>query len=558
MINSKYFRRFNQEIQDLPLPNKFTFPFYYEPHELSKIACEELQTYLETQTEWKHNFGLDETQTGLVIGKMFGVLVVQNNEDEVGYLAAYSGKLSESNHISFFVPPVFDLLQIDGFFKKEESELNELNRKIETLENSISLKSLNDELVFQKLNFEKETQNIKFQIKENKQKRDVIRLNLENQSLEFNDKLEILKKESIKEQYFLKDHLKKGREIISTIENKISILQQEINSLKEIRKKKSSKLQEKIFTEYAFYNRELEKKSLNEIFKDSFENKPPAGAGECAAPKLLQYAFQHNLKPISMAEFWWGTSPKSELRIHKNYYPACKGKCEPILSHMLEGIELEENKLISTFEKITEIPIVYEDEHLLLVNKPPDFLSVPGKSIKDSVESRMKINYPNATGPLLVHRLDMSTSGLILIAKTKEIHKHLQNQFIKRTVKKRYCALLDGKLSTNVGTIDLPLRLDIDDRPRQLVCFEHGKKAVTKFELIEYKNGKSKVYFYPLTGRTHQLRVHAAHLLGLNCPILGDDLYGNKSNRLYLHAEELEFFHPVTNDKMKIIAPCEF
>jgi tRNA pseudouridine32 synthase/23S rRNA pseudouridine746 synthase len=254
-----------------------------------------------------------------------------------------------------------------------------------------------------------------------------------------------------------------------------------------------------------------------------------------------------------MAEFWWGQSPKSEIRKHKQFYPACKSKCEPILlSHMLKSIEIEANPFHENPAEGKDIEIVYEDEVLAIINKPAEFLSVPGKIISDSVYERVKKIYPKATGPLIVHRLDMSTSGLMLIAKNEETYVKLQSQFIKRTIKKRYVALLDGVLEANEGFIDLPLRVDLDDRPRQLVCYEHGKQAQTKWEVIEIKDDKTRVYFYPITGRTHQLRVHSSHEMGLKTPIVGDDLYGKKENRLHLHAEQITFFHPISMEEISI------
>ena len=286
--------------------------------------------------------------------------------------------------------------------------------------------------------------------------------------------------------------------------------------------------------------------------------KPPAGSGECSAPKLLQYAFANDLKPITMAEFWWGKSPNSEIRKHKNFYPACQSRCKPILTHMLKGVDLEENKMLEGLSEEKELEIIFEDDVLIVINKPAEFLSVPGKEISDSVYTRMKKKFPDATGPLIVHRLDMSTSGILVLTKTKEANKILQSQFIKRTIKKRYVALLDGNLQENEGIIKLPLRVDLDDRPRQLVCFKHGKPAETRWKVIQRENNKTRVHFYPITGRTHQLRVHASYFNGLNAPIIGDDLYGKKANRLHLHAEFIEFFHPKTKEKISFSIPPEF
>lgn len=546
--------RFKTSGEHLALPEKFTFPFYYEPHALSKIAAQELQDYLKNQDDWEHNFGLEKNQEGLVIGKMFGVLVVQEPDGSLGYLAAFSGKLANQNHHAFFVPPVFDILTEDGFFRKEEEILNQINRKIEVLENDEGFLLAKEQLETCKIQFELELSQLKLEIKENKKKRNNLRqastLNLEQ--------IEQLRLESIKEQYFLKDRSKFWKDEISKTELLVQDFQQQITQLKEERKFKSNSLQQQLFGEYYFLNQAGKKKSLGEIFKDSAEKRPPAGAGECAAPKLLHFAFQNDLKPIALAEFWWGQSPKSEVRVHQHFYPACRGKCEPILAHMLEGIELDENPMLTNPAEGKNIEIIYEDEHMLVVNKPAEFLSVPGIMIQDSVYERIKNLYPTATGPLLVHRLDMSTSGILLIAKNKTIHKQLQSQFIKRKISKRYVALLDGLVKNDSGIIDLPLRVDLDDRPRQLVCYEHGKAAQTKWEVIERKSGKTKVYFYPITGRTHQLRVHAAHSLGLNTPIIGDDLYGTKANRLHLHANQVIFRHPVSNEEMTIEVDVEF
>jgi tRNA pseudouridine32 synthase/23S rRNA pseudouridine746 synthase len=251
-------------------------------------------------------------------------------------------------------------------------------------------------------------------------------------------------------------------------------------------------------------------------------------------------------------------SPDSEVKVHKEFYPACRGKCEPILAHMLKGVEMDINPMSINPAEGKELPIIFEDEYLLLVDKPAEFLSVPGKSIQDSVQTRIQHLYPQATGPLLVHRLDMSTSGIMLIAKQKDIHESLQKQFLKRTVVKRYIAVLHGKVNVSHGEVSLPLRVDLEDRPRQLVCFEHGKPALTKFEVIERSKGTTRIAFYPHTGRTHQLRVHAAHKKGLNAPIIGDDLYGQKADRLYLHAEYLSFWHPITKERMEISCPAPF
>ncbi|MFN7675157.1 pseudouridine synthase [Flavobacterium sp.] len=534
-MSCQLFQEFTTDISGISLPEKFTFPFYYEPHPLSVIAAHELQNYLETQNDFQHNFGLNENQERLVIGKMFGVLVVQNQNNELGFLWAFSGKLAERNQHPFFVPTVFDMLTADSFFKKEETLLNQYNREIELLENNPDYLNAIKQLEQTKLQADKEIQTQKEAIKQGKKLRSEKR-----KSLPF-DAVEQLNKESQDEGILLKKMAQYWNHHIKAVTEKVELFTNQINQLKKERKDKSAALQQQLFTEYAFLNQYQELKSLAAIFNGN----PPAGAGECAAPKLLHYAFKHLLKPIAMAEFWWGQSPKGEMRKHQQFYPACTGKCEPILKHMLHGIPLEENPFAINPAEGKELAIVFEDDYLLLINKPAEFLSVPGKQITDSVQTRIKALYPNA---MIVHRLDMSTSGLLLIGKTPDIYKKLQAQFIKRNVKKRYVAQLDGVLSEDSGSINLPLRGDLHNRPNQIVCFEHGKPAQTHWEVIERKDNKTLVYFYPITGRTHQLRVHAAHSLGLNTPIVGDDLYGTKAERLYLHAESIAFQHPISKE----------
>lgn len=543
------FTLFVSDISSVDLPQQFTYPFYYSPHTLSLTACQELQNYLKTQTDFEHNFGFDESATNLQIGKMFGVLVVKNQAGELGYLSAFSGKLADENHHIKFVPPVFDLLEKDNFFRIGEVEVNDITLKIQALKNDETYLQFKNDLESFRLEMETEVALKKQALKNSKKQRDEKRTHAKTTLNEVEQLVlvERLKTESIREQLNVKDFI---REInIKYAEIEALFLRKEliINKLKEERANKSSRLQKEIFEQYTFLNSAQKTKSLLEIFSQTVFQTPPAGAGECAAPKLLQYAFLNQLQPICMAEFWWGKSPNSEVRLHGQYYPACRGKCEPILAHMLEGISLEKNPMLEQ-ASVKEIPIIYEDEYLLLLNKPPEFLSVPGKKLKDSIYERMRLKYPNASGPLLVHRLDMSTSGLMLIAKSEDIYKRLQSQFIRRVIKKSYVALLDGIVNKTEGDISLPLRVDLEDRPKQLVCYEHGKNAFTKYKILGIENGKTRIHFFPITGRTHQLRVHAAHHLGLNCPIIGDDLYGTKGERLFLHAQWLQFIHPITKE----------
>ena len=542
------------------LPEKFTFPFFYEPHRLAILAAEDLQMHLHNQTDWSHDFGLEDPTSEKALGKMFGVLVVQNIDGELGYLSAFSGKLANSNHWSKFVPPVFDILKKEGFYKVEGREVDALTDLFDAAERNPGLKTTKEKLERLKKEHKIEIEDYQFQIRENrkirKEKKGAGQNELSGEPLEL--LLKQLTKESISEQYFLKDKKREWNEKITAAELAYFSLKNELISLKQQRANRSAELQRKIFDHYTFLNANGETQSLMEIFSFLEGGFPPAGSGECAAPKLLHFAYQNNLKPICMAEFWWGKSASSEIRKHKHFYPACRGKCEPILGHMLKGLTVEDNPILkhSSFQKVIEI--VYEDDAILVVNKPEGLLSVPGKTLTDSVDERLQKIYPRSETPLIVHRLDMATSGLMLLAKTKEAHKKLQALFIKRTIKKRYVAILDGILDQDSGIVDLPLRLDLDNRPHQLVCEEFGKKARTEFTVVERKNNRTRINFFPITGRSHQLRVHASHPRGLNIAIVGDDLYGTTDERLMLHAEWLQFRHPITEEIVEFEVKAEF
>lgn len=549
-----------EEVDGIVLPKQFTFPFYYTPHSLCITAAKAVQNYLETQTNFTHNFGLDSKQTGLQIGKMFGVMVVKNTAGELGYLTAFSGKLAESNFIKGFVPTVYDTLRPDGFYKKGEARLNSLNKLITDLEQANELDDLRAKVMHYEASYKEELKAFKAELKSKKKARKARREAAFGvlSTLDYEALLEDLKQQSIYYHFRLKD-LKTDWELKLKAANKaLDALVAPIEALKLERATLSSALQNRLHEQYRFLNAKGETKDLLAIFKPTVTPTPPAGSGECAAPKLFQYAYEHDLKPIAMAEFWWGASPKSEVRQHKQFYPSCRSKCEPILGHMMQGLDVEDNPIQQQVVKDVHLDIVYEDDYLLVVNKPHEVLSVPGKYITASVLTKMRRYLPKAKGPLLVHRLDMSTSGLLLVAKNEKTHKNLQKQFMARTVKKRYVALLDGVLETASGEVELPLRVDLDNRPQQLVCYEHGKLAKTLFETIGIENGKTRVYFYPVTGRTHQLRVHAAHASGLNAPIVGDDLYGTKAERLHLHAESLQFTHPVTLEPLHITCKTPF
>ena len=538
------FHSFQTSIAGIELPRLFTYPFHYTPHPLCVMAAGEVQAYINKQTRWKEE--LDK-------GKMFGVLIVRTSNGQTGYLAAFSGNLCGSNSHSFFVPPVYDLLKPDGFFKIEEEQISAINHQIGQLQNCDRYLELQQKMERETASSQQALSEARKVLKAAKEKREQRRLHRPNE----NEQAAMIRESQYQKAEF-KRLERYWKEQISEIKTELESFSSQIEALKAERRNRSAALQQKLFQKFNFLNAKGETKNLCAIFEETVQKTPPAGAGECAAPKLLQYAYLSGLSPIAMAEFWWGESPKTEIRHHGYYYPSCRGKCEPILRHMLQGLNVEPapSERYSLSQNMPEI--LFEDQWLLVLHKPEGVLSVPGKSEEQSIYSLLRSRYPEATGPLVVHRLDMATSGLLLAAKTQEVHRHLQAQFENRSIKKRYIALLDGILPEEEGVIDLPICPDYLDRPRQMVNEELGKTAITRYRVMDRKNGQTRIAFFPLTGRTHQLRVHAAHPLGLNCPIVGDELYGRKAERLYLHAEYLEFIHPVSGQRMVIEKKAEF
>ncbi len=550
---------FNDPISDTSLPAKFTYPYYYQPHSLCIKAANELQGYLQNQTEFNHDFGIEQASEQAA-GKMFGVLIVKTQSGQLGYLTAFSGKLAGKSEVKPFVPPVYDMMKQDELVIEKQNEINAINNKIEQLETNPDIMAFSHSLEAIKKQAEDDIAILRHQIIESRKQRKIKRNQVEARyDIKRIEEIHSeLNKQSVAQKNELKQRIQFWDERVTYAQEKYDQLINPITLLKEQRRSKSKQLQTQLFECYSFLNSAGKTKNLHQLFENTVYKTPPAGAGDCAAPKLLHYAFLHGMKPIAMAEFWWGKSPKSEIRIHKQFYGACTGKCKPILTHMLSDIELDDDPLLINKGGERALNILYQDDVMVIINKPAELLSVPGKHISDSVYTRMRTLFPDATGPLIVHRLDMSTSGLMVIALTKQANERLQKQFIGRTVSKRYIALLQGELEQDNGEITLPLRGDFDDRPRQLVCFEHGKPALTKFNVIAREEGKTRIYFYPQTGRTHQLRMHSAHYLGLNMAIIGDDLYGTADKRLYLHAERLTLQHPITHEEMTFTVDAEF
>lgn len=526
------------------LPHLFTYPFHYTPHPLIQRAAAELRTYLLSCSSW---------QAELQGGKMFGVLLVRNAAGELGFLAAFSGLLGGSNRQPYFVPPVFDFLDPQGFFKKGEARLTEMNRQVAALKESEAYLKAHELLTAVSREAEEELSHMKEEFRKARLRRE------ERRATATPEELQLLNRES----QFQKAELKRREKAWAgrMAECRALVEEQEaaLTALKQERKRLSEQLQQQIFRNFTFRNALGEEQSLQQIFCEAGRGEPPAGAGECAAPKLLQYAYLNGMQPLAMGEFWWGDSPRGVLREDGRFYPSCTSKCKPILGFMLQGLEVEPDPVVREASAHSEVEVIYEDEYLAAVYKPAGMYSVPGKDeAVSSVLSWAQNRYPDSDSPLLVHRLDMHTSGLLLIGKTKEAHAALQQMFERHQIRKTYIAMLDGIVPRDEGLIRLPLRPDVEHRPMQMVDPVHGKPAVTRYRVLERSGQTTRIAFFPQTGRTHQLRVHAAHPDGLGCPIRGDQLYGRPSDRLYLHAEQVQLAHPVTGQRLTLKVPVPF
>lgn len=532
--------RFSHPTDGIPLPKRLNNPFRYEPHPLCRLAAAELCDYLATRPDWREE---------IAAGKMFGVLVVRDPQGAIGFLAAFSGNLAGGNRHAYFVPPIYDMLCPEGLFRREEAAISAINRQLRERENAADYRACREELARTEAEAAARLDAAKRRMQEEKAGRDARRAASPGR-----EELEALLRESQHQKAELKRLKQRIAERIAALRSRLDGFEQPIAALRAERKSRSAALQQELFRRFRICDRTGTIRDLCEIFAPTAQGVPPAGAGECAAPKLLQYAFTHRLEPLALAEFWRGASPKGELRRDGCYYPACRGKCGPILRYMLGALAADPEP-----ERTDDAPAVrYEDDYLVVVAKPAGMLSVPGTTAAPSVLSWARKRYPEATGPIVVHRLDMDTSGLLLLAKSEAVHRELQAQFRSRSVGKRYVALLDGALPCATGRIELPLRPDPYDRPRQRVDPENGKPAVTEYTITGVRDGRTRVVFRPITGRTHQLRVHAAHPEGLDAPIAGDRLYGRADRRLFLHAASLEFVHPITGETLRIEEPEEF
>jgi len=535
------------------IPAVMPSPFSDVPHALAEQAALMLQQELTTQKHDGYDFFLSDA------GKMFGVLVVQDSHGSVGYLSAFSGMVGGQFLLPGFVPPVFKQDEYNVFLPKGTKQLAELTEQLKVLEGCEQRAKCEQNLVNLKQQRDEALAALKQQHKKAKAVRKQQRLGLQD-LLDVDEQQTQIRALALASQH----HKREAANVKMQWDEKVQVCQQaldvfehQISHVKDTRSQLSRGLHDQVFASYVLHNFLNEEKPITDFFPDAL---PPAGTGDCAGPKLIQYAHQHQLKPLALAEFWWGAPSSAGVRHHKQFYPACRGKCRPILPFMLRGLDVESEPFYGQQIDASEPQIIYEDDDLLLINKPAGLMSVPGKEIKDCVFNRLLARFPDCPELRLVHRLDMSTSGLLLVAKNLTVHKLLQKQFIQRSVEKRYEAILSKVLpiQDDEGDIDLPLRVDFDDRPRQLVCYEYGKRAQTHWQVIRRDTETTHVYFYPLTGRTHQLRVHASHRDGLDAAIVGDDLYGLAGGRLMLHAQRLCFNHPVSRERLVFEVPACF
>ena len=543
------------------LPEAFPSPFdALGPGVLARHAAEVMQAELRAGTLAP---GLSaEALFAPEGGKMFGVLVVQEPGGGLGFLRSFSGMLVGRWDVEGFVPPLFDRearLQVEP---EGEAVVKGLIAREEALRTSPERAALQHAHGALEARHREERAALRARQDERRQRRHVRRAELMASGglgdPERREALHALDQES-------RGDKAEGRQLEArhgqereAVEPVLARLERRLRALERLRRIVCRALMKRIHDTYPVSNARGERRSLRALFAPG---EPPSGAGDCAGPKLLAHARAHGLRPVALAEFWWGAPPATGGRVSGAFYAACRDKCGPLLPFMLEGLDVTAPRVFSPPAIVTgTLSIVFEDAWLVVVDKPEGLLSVPGKdvAVTDSVLARLRARYPRATGPLLVHRLDLDTSGLLVAALDAGTHTALQRQFLHREVDKRYVAWVEGSIQGERGTIDFPMRVDPHDRPRQIHDPVQGKPAITEWWVLERRGERTRVAFRPLTGRTHQLRVHAAHPLGLGAPIVGDRLYGHPDRRLFLHAEALAFRHPATGERVSFARPAPF
>lgn len=516
-----------------------------EPAPLAMRAAAELQLELEQGLAARAH--LDRA------GKMFGVLVVAGTGGRVGYLRAYSGMLAGAWRTAGFAPPVFDWEARQRFWPAGQRALDACERRLEAATAELPIDELAEQLQRLDAEFAQEMADLQTNHRERRQRRKARRASGCSP-----DERAALNAESQSDREHRQRRRREHEQTKEVLAAKLDAHTSAIHGLRSERATLSASLQRRIHDLYLLASPTGNRRPMRGLFGG---DEPPGGAGDCAAPKLLHAANAAGLIPLALAEFWWGAAPAGGGRRSRQFYPPCRGKCGPLLGHLLDGIDLgPEPDAPGAGPGGRELDVVYEDDWLIAVNKPDGLLSVPGRGprLRDSVLVRLRQRLPDATGPLLVHRLDLATSGLLLAAKTPTAHATVQRQFADRTIEKRYIAWVDGTPPGPAGTISLALRTDLDDRPRQIVDPVHGKQAHTDWRRLDHDGQRTRMELRPKTGRTHQLRVHASHPSGLDAPIVGDPLYGRRGPRLLLHAEALRLRHPRDGRVLELESPAPF
>lgn len=581
---------------ELALPHRFPSPFDAGTlHPLMELAVQQLRARLEAEHP-----GGPRAQSGAPEGKMFAVLLVQAREGQLGALHGFSGMLLGSWEVAGFVPPLFQLAAREPWWSDAQAQLRSWDDELRELMTGEPAARVRAEWAALQRQQAAELEALSARHRQQRAARHQARRELaESPSPEREASTRRLAQASRDDTVERRRLGAAQREAAASLQQLLAELDTRHAAVRQLRAESSAGFQRRLNDLYLVPSWSGDIRPLRELFAPGA---PPGGAGDCAGPKLLAYALRAGLRPLALAELWWGPSPLGGGRHHGRRYPACRGKCGPILPHMLRGLDVEEAPVFGgapepTSESAPEIgnldkpsgaphtredrghsltrraandlDLVYEDEWLLALVKPCGLLSVPGRSaaLEDSVLSRLRRRFPQATGPLLVHRLDLDTSGLLLAAKDAATHVALQRLFVHRKesveehqLHKRYVALLDGEVAGDQGVIELALRTDLDDRPRQMHDPVYGKPAITEWRVRDRLAEQTRMTFVPRTGRTHQLRVHAAHPLGLAAPILGDRLYGGaaSASRLMLHAERLDFTHPHTGERLELVSEAPF
>lgn len=492
-------------------------------------------------------------------GKMFGVLVVRDAAGRVGFLQAVSGQVERAWVLEGFVPPAFDVALREAVEPPAEVVVKALTARSEAARTSPALHEARSALKALDVRHAEARAALKRVHAERKRLRRELREHRSQAQETTRDDgrvapntLDEQSRADDRERRNLEARFREEREQALT---RLKPLERHLAALDRLRPLVSREAMRRIWDSYVFTNFAHETTTLRALFP---HGDPPSGAGDCAAPKLLAHAQRLGLTPIALAEFWWGAPPPAGARVEGMYFPACREKCAPILPFLTRGLDVAPKQTWKPLAHADDaLPVRHRDTKFLVLDKPAGMLSVPARdeTVTDSLLARVRASYPQA---MTVHRLDLDTSGLLLVALDEDTYRALQRQFLERTIHKQYVAVLDGLIRADQGEVNLPLRVDLDQRPRQVVDFEHGKPALTKWQVLARDAGRTRVAFFPITGRTHQLRVHAAHRDGLNAPIVGDRLYGQPSARLLLHAEVLKFRHPETGEELTVTAPSPF